>query len=125
MDGDLGTMCAKPSKIARYVLLAMELIKNGKASQYELQVVGGGLVYISMFKRPLMSGLNLIWRKIVALEGSPAPKRYWLEKPLVGELARFLGLVPLAFSSFRSPFDHQVTASWTGAPRLQLLPFPI
>ena len=111
VDGETGIMCARPSKIARYVALALELIKRGKASQRELQVVGGGFVYIAMFKRPLMSGLNVIWRKIIALEGSPTPKRVLLEKSLVGELARFIGLIPLAYSSFRSPFDHQVSAS--------------
>ena len=45
------------------------------------------------------------------LEGSPAPKRYRLEKQFIHDMARFIGLRPLAFSSFRSPFDSQVTAS--------------
>ena len=64
VDGQKGVMCAKPSKICKYVRLALEVIKRGKASQRELQVVGGVLSfsdYISMFKRPLMSGLNFIW----------------------------------------------------------------
>ena len=48
---------AKPAKIANYVALVLH-VHAGKASQRELQVVGGGLVYIAMFK----SGLNqLLW----------------------------------------------------------------
>ena len=47
----------------------------------------------------------------MAMEGSPAPKCQTLERQLIGELARFIGLVPLAFASFRSPFDPLVTAS--------------
>ena len=42
IDGDMGIMCVKPSKICRYLVLALELIKRGKATQRELQVVGGG-----------------------------------------------------------------------------------
>ena len=49
---------AKPAKIANYVALVLHVLHAGKASQRELQVVGGGLVYIAMFK----SGLNqLLW----------------------------------------------------------------
>eukprot|EP00435_Cladocopium_sp_Y103_P030414 s990_g7.t1 len=61
VDGDLGLMCAKPSKITKYVRLTLELLKQGHASQRELQVVCGGLVYVAMFKRPLLgpqSGLE-------------------------------------------------------------------
>ena len=111
IDGEKGIMCAKPSKVARYVRLALELIKRGSATQKELQVVGGGMVYVCMFKRPLMSALNLIWQKIISLEGSQAPRGEALGNGLLLELTRFLGLVPLAYSSFRSPFDEHVTAS--------------
>lgn len=32
-----------------------------QASQKELQVVCGGLVYAAMFKRPLLGALNQVW----------------------------------------------------------------
>ena len=111
VDGDAGTMCAKPSKMGKYVALALEVITRGKATQRELQVVGGGLVYIAMFKRPMLSGLNQLWKKIVALDKKPPSFRALLGKEVVCELARFIGLLPLAFTSFRYPFDDQVTAS--------------
>ena len=49
VDGVRGTRCAKPAKVAKYIALALELLGRGKAPQRELQVVGGGLVYIAMF----------------------------------------------------------------------------
>jgi len=111
INGEQGTMSAKPSKISRYVKLALELVGRGVASQKELQVVGGGMVYIAMFKRPLLGALNHLWRAIVALEGLPRDRQYPLPREAMVELVRFVGLVPLAFSSFRSDFDDMVTAS--------------
>ena len=111
VDGKRGTMMAKPSKVVKYVGLALELIKDGKASQKELQVVGGGLVYIAMFRRPSLCGLNHIWRMIVALDARPHGTRVRLKREVVLELARFLTLLPLCFMNFRAPFDEMVTAS--------------
>lgn len=71
VDGDLGTASAKPVKIVKYIKLALELLDRGKASQRELQVVGGGFVYIAMFRRPLLSGLNQIWNLEEHCRGQP------------------------------------------------------
>lgn len=111
LDGVKGTCSAKPSKILKYVSLALELVRRGSATQRELQIVCGGLVYISMFRRPLLSGLNDVWKAIVAREASPGKVRQPLEGPVVRELVRFLGLLPLAYMDFRCPFDSAVTAS--------------
>ena len=111
INGELGTMSAKPSKIAKYVKLALELAARGVASQKELQVVGGGLVYMAMFKRPLLGALNHLWRAIVSLEGLPRDRRFPVPREVTIELVRFVGLAPLAFSSFRSKFDEMVTVS--------------
>ena len=46
INGEQGTMSAKPSKILKYVRLALEVVAHGAASQKEVQVVGGGLVYV-------------------------------------------------------------------------------
>ena len=111
VNGDKGVASAKPGKIARYVVLALELILRGRASQKELQVVGGGLVYISMFRRPLLCGLNQIWGMITEMETLPSGSRKALKREVVCELARFISLVPLAFMNFRLDFDGQVSAS--------------
>ena len=111
VDGTLGIAMAKPSKAAKYIKLGLELLKRGACSQKELQVVGGGFVYICMFRRPLLSGLNQIWSVIVDLEGSPRHMRYQLRQEVAHEIARFIGLIPLAFINMRAPFDARVTAS--------------
>eukprot|EP00435_Cladocopium_sp_Y103_P064632 s325_g26.t1 len=111
LDGDEGTLCAKPNKIVKYIELTLEALRRGRASQRELQVIGGGLVYASMFRRPLMSGLNQIWRAIVEAGSFSPYKRFWMTRPLMIELFRHLALLPLAFMNFRAPFDAEVTAS--------------
>ena len=80
LDGDAGALSAKPSKIGKYVSLVLEALKRGAASQKELQVIGGGLVYVSVFRRPLLSGLNQIWRTIVELEDRPKGYRQALRR---------------------------------------------
>eukprot|EP00435_Cladocopium_sp_Y103_P043465 s1760_g12.t1 len=111
LDGDVGTMSAKPSKVAKYIMLALELLGRGKASQRELQVVGGGFVYVAMFRRPLLSSLNQIWRSIVESNNHSPLQRFWLKREVMVELVRFICLCPLGFMVFRSHFDPMVTAS--------------
>ena len=111
VDGEKGEVCAKPPKVAKYVALCLQLLLRGSASQKELQVVGGGLVYVAMFNRPLLSGLNQIWRMIVDLDGKPVGLRVPLRLEVIHELSRFLCLLPLAFINLRSPADPLVTAS--------------
>ena len=111
IDGDRGTMSAKPGKIAKYVRLTLELLRQGCASQKELQVVCGGLVYAAMFKRPLLGALNQVWHAIVQMEDLPKGRKAPLSREVMAELTRFLGLIPLAFSDFRVKFDEMVSVS--------------
>ena len=57
VDGELGQASPKVEKVLRYVRLACEAIIAGKASQRELQVIGGGFVCMAMFRRPVLAGL--------------------------------------------------------------------
>ena len=111
VDGELGTVAPEPSKIARYVALAIELLERGKATRRELQVIGGGFVYIAMFRRPLLSGLNQIWRSITEVPDDLAKRRFDLKPAAAAEITRFIGLVPLAFMNLRAGYDGVVTAS--------------
>ena len=111
LDGYKGTLVAKPSKVSKYITLALELLERGKASQRELQVVGGGFVYIAMFNRPLLASLNHVWRMIVETDSGSPQVRHWLRREVMIELARFIGLCPLSFMNFRIQFDEIVTAS--------------
>ena len=83
-----------------------------QASQRELQVVGGGFVYIGMFNRPLLSSLNQIM--IVEADSKPPHARKWLRREVMVELVRFIGLCALksfSFMDFRGKFDSMVAAS--------------
>lgn len=111
VNGDKGIICAKPSKIAKYTALVLEVLKTGKASQRELQVIGGGFVYVCMFRRPLLCSLNHLWSSIVSLEGRPRGWRAMLSKEVVVELVRFVALLPLAFINLRTQVCGEVTAS--------------
>ena len=111
VDGSRGTATPKFSKVARYLSLAMEAVVQGKASQRELQIIGGGFVYIAMFRRPLLSGLNAIWKKITSLKGISPHQRSALSREVEVELIRFIAMSPLAFMNFRLPVSEHVTAS--------------
>ena len=111
VDGSKGAAAPKHSKVARYLGLACQAVVSGKATMRELQVIGGGFVYIAMFRRPLLSGLNAIWRKITSMKELGSHVRQPLGKDVELELIRFVSLSPLAFMNFRLPVSEHVTAS--------------
>lgn len=76
-----------------------------------MQIVGGGLVYFAMFRRPLLGGLNHLWKFVVAFEGYPPVVRLPIPVEVKAELARMIALVPLAYIDFRSSVSKMVTAS--------------
>ena len=111
IDGQAGVAFARPSKILKYLGLAWEVITRGRASQKELQVVAGGLVYICMFRRALLSSLNAIWGHIESLKKEPPVVKRVVPHEVKLEILRFCALVPLAQMDFRTPMNAQVTAS--------------
>lgn len=111
VDGVLGIAHPKVEKVVRYMHLAHLLLQEGWSSQKQMQIVGGGLVYIAMFRRPLLGGLNHIWQFIVGCEGYPPVLKFPIPVQVKQELARFLGLIPLAYMDFRCEISPTVTAS--------------
>ena len=111
IDGRLGVAYPKPEKILKYTALSLATIQSGWASQRELQVIGGGLVYLSMFRRPLLSSLNAIWEHIQYLDAKRLQGRQLIPDTVRLEVARFLALVPLARMNFRLDYLESVTAS--------------
>ena len=111
IDGDLGIACPKVEKVLKYVRLAMLLLEEGYSSQRQMQVVGGGFVYLAMFRRSLLGSLNHIWEFIVSCEGHPPVVKFPIPSPVKLEIARFIGLVPLAYMNFRCTISEVVTAS--------------
>lgn len=72
IDGEKGLAYPKEQKLVKYLSSALSLL--GQRLR-EMQVVCGGLVYVSMFRRPLLGTLNSVWKFIEAFESSMV-KRY-------------------------------------------------
>ena len=58
VDGSRGEVYPKPEKVIKYCQLACHLLRQGICTQRQAQVVGGGFVYLAMFRRPLLGSLN-------------------------------------------------------------------
>ena len=110
VDGQEETARPWPEKVLRYVQLALLLLEGGSCSQKQMQIVAGGLVYMAMFRRPLLGSLNALWEFIQSFAES---ERHFqvIPQPVRREIARFCLLVPLARMDFRLPFSNLATAS--------------
>ena len=111
VDGHAGLVYPKPQKILKYIQVVARLLEDGWSTQRQLQVAAGGLVYVSMFRRPLLGTLNALWRHIESFKGEPPVVRKQLPKEVEWEFLRFLGLLPLAHINLRLGIDATVTAS--------------
>ena len=110
VDGTRGIAFPKVEKVLKYAHLARLLVTSGYSNQKQMQIVGGGLVYIAMFRR-LLGGLNHIWKFITSCEGSPPVVKFPIPPEVSHEILRFLGLLPLAYMDFRCSISSAVTAS--------------
>eukprot|EP00438_Fugacium_kawagutii_P022473 Skav232359 [mRNA] locus=scaffold2646:533467:535827:+ [translate_table: standard] len=110
VNGELGVAYPRESKIVKYFSLALSLAKAPAARLKQWQVVCGGLVYFSMFRRPLVACLNGVWGHIESYQGDVS---VWKASPLECrlEVLRFLGLCPLARLDFRLAVHPMVTCS--------------
>ena len=111
VDGSLGKVMAKPAKVLKYFSLGLQLLNQGSASQKQLQILCGGFVYCTMFRRPLLGLLNVVWKHILSFEGEPPVVRKPLPDLVKLELCRFLCALPLAKMNLRVSLLGGVTAS--------------
>ena len=101
IDGQVGVALPREEKLGKYLSLALQLCQAPRASQRQWQVVCGGLVYVSMFRRALLGSLNGVWRHIESYNaGGPHFKATPDHCRL--EVLRFLGMFPLAKLDFRA-----------------------
>ena len=110
IDGVQGLGQPRKEKLGKYVSAVLSLIRRARCSQKEIQVVGGGLVYFAMFRRPLMSCLNFIWGFIQSFEDG-GPRVRAIPGAVLSELLMFISLLPLAHMDFRVNISPTVTAS--------------
>ena len=110
VDGVRGIAFPRETKLAKYFSMALALSLQGKATQKQWQVACGCLVYFTMFRRPLLGGLNRVWSHI---EEYNAEGPWYRDTPedCKLEVLRFLGCLPLARLDFRLGVHPQVTCS--------------
>ena len=107
--GDMGVAVPKPQKIMQYLGMALLILQRGECKLKELQVVCGGLVYFTSFRKPLLCGLNEVWKAMEEMKKFPPVINHPLSDKVVSELVRFLCLLPLAQISMRVPTQGMVT----------------
>eukprot|EP00438_Fugacium_kawagutii_P021191 Skav201588 [mRNA] locus=scaffold152:522075:528206:+ [translate_table: standard] len=110
VDGVEGVAFPRESKLAKYLGLSYSLCQLAVASQKQWQVVCGGLVYFTMFRRGLLSGLNNVWQHIESYNTAPAKVKLTPEDSRL-EVCRAIGLLPLARIDFRLDMHPMVTCS--------------
>ena len=110
VDGLRGVAYPKGSKLAKYVVMALKFCQLGQCSQRQVQVICGGLVYFTMFRRAILGSLNQCWEFI---ESFNQAGRHHLTIPgLVKlEILRCVCLVGLCRMDFRLPMKSVVTCS--------------
>ena len=111
VDGVAGRAYPKPAKILKYAQLASLLVGEKRCSVKQAQVVAGGLVYMSMFRRPLLGSLNALWKFIESFKGYPPVIQLEIPSEVKLEVSRFVCLIPLAQMDFRLNISPEVTAS--------------
>ena len=110
VDGELGLAFPREVKLAKYFQLALLLATGNRGTQKQWQVVCGGLVYVTMFRKQLLGTLNAVWRHIESFNSTGFVSQVTpLECRL--EVLRFLSLFPLARMSFRLDMHEMVTCS--------------
>ena len=110
VNGIQGVAHPREVKLLRYVAATLHLCGSAAVTQRQMQVVCGGLVYISMFRRPLLGCLNRVWTFIEEFNTSTVR---WLPLPVECklEMSRFIAMLPLAHLNFRLPMHPMVTCS--------------
>ena len=109
VDGARGLAFPKEQKLAKYISATLALVRQPLVSQRQMQVVCGGLVYVSMFRRALLGTLNAVWKFISSFPAGGGLLA--LPPECKVELTRFIALAPLARMDFRLPVHPMVTCS--------------
>lgn len=113
VDGDRGIAYPaypKGSKLVKYTVMAILFCQLAHCSQRQIQVICGGLVYFSTFRRQLLGSLNQCWAFIESFNKAGCHK---LAIPALVklEILRCVCLIPLCRMDFRLPMRDRVTCS--------------
>ena len=111
IDGVRGIAYPKPAKVLKYAQLGSFVLGEKRCTPKQIQVVGGGFMYMSVFRRPLLGSLNAVWRFVEEFKHYPPVIKLEIPAEVRLEIARFISLVPLAQMDFRLEVSSEVTAS--------------
>lgn len=111
VHGKEGFAAPKPEKMLKYTQLALLCLNHKRCSQKQMQVIAGGLVYISTFRRAILGCLNHVWVFIEKFNSYPPVVKLEIPALVKLEIARCLAMMPLAKLNFRHSVDPLVTAS--------------
>lgn len=89
--------------------MAFHLCQETWTTQKQWQVVCGGLVYFSCFRRPLLGSLNRVWTHIESY--NQLPGRRQAPEVCHVEVLRFLGCLPLTRLDFCLDINEFVACS--------------
>ena len=110
VDGAKGLAYPKGGKLIKYTVMAILFCQLSYCSQRQAQVICGGLVYFSTFRRQLLGSLNACWAFIESFNHAGRhhlPIPHWVKL----EILRCVCLVPLCRMDFRLDMKEQVTCS--------------
>ena len=110
VDGNSGVAYPRENKLLKYLAATLKVLTSPVVTQRQMQVVCGGLVYVSMFRRQLLGCLNEVWKFIESFNGT-SRQALPLSVHCKLELIRFVGLIPLARLDFRLDYHPVVTCS--------------
>ena len=110
VEGEQGIAFPREAKLPKYFSMALALSMEQGGTQRQWQVVCGGLVYFTMFRRPLLGSLNRVWSHIEEFNSGSSWYRRTPNDCRI-EVLRFLGCLPLARMDFRLGVHPLVTCS--------------
>ena len=110
VDGVRGLAFPKGSKLIKYTVMGLKFCELDRCSQRQAQVICGGLVYFSTFRRQLLGSLNACWAFIESFNKA-GRHRLLIPTNVKLEILRVLTLIPLCRMDFRLGMNPNVTCS--------------
>ena len=105
-DGVQGLLGASPARVMKTILATLHILRNGRWSKRETQVVLGRWIFILQFRRAAMGCLSRAWECLESWQ----PSRRQLET-LHRELSLLMCLCPILQTDLTMEYDGEVTCS--------------
>ena len=108
IQGDIGRVRAHREVTIRTVTLVVALVRKRRATARVWKAVFGLVVYVSLYARPALSFLDVVFHEAEAFEPGVV---FIPSRRALAELAVWLAIVPFMSVDLRSPADTRVFAT--------------